>query len=481
VSYRSTALIVIIVFVILFSLLYSASFIAIQNAEGFYQIIASKRADLEVYRLRTPQNICFELDNKILDEVDQMMAWEQGGTGDTLSRAINSSDGDAESDQQLEQQMERQGNLPKEYFEQMGNRYSGEGLRLQEAKAILPFIKAYESKLNHTIIHKSVRGVSDDVHQYNCNFSYNSKYYGLGIKFYSLASLNAYAGYLPITITNQQLEKGSQLPENHSVYRMFNNTVVWINKSDSWLTLDITPATFQNIPIDLCCEDLEPVTVRLAPSQSWDLYLGPNLGRVDTNFQYQTKEYPWIQGNILLKNYPECMDFDTAGSLYSQTKFPFKIPSYLPPSYEYKCMQAEASNIMIFYANRTFNVEEMGEGISTGEILMRMSDENLYFGISDESLNDTARVMENYQAILEGNPALNPQLVDINGRLAWGNEASSTGFVGTVKFPDGSEIVTRSEMPARLRFYENATLIHLEGYVPMEELAKIARSLESYR
>jgi len=96
-------------------------------------------------------------------------------------------------------------------------------------------------------------------------------------------------------------------------------------------------------------------------------------------------------------------------------------------------------------------------------------------------LNDSAKVMRDYQSILEGNPALNPQLVDINGRLAWGNEASATGFVGTVRFPDGSEISIKSAMPARLRLYENDTLIHLEGYISLEELAKIARSLESYR
>jgi hypothetical protein len=445
---------------------------AIQNAEGFYDILGSKRADVDVYRLRIHQDICFELDSKTLHAIDQDMAKEQSA-GDTLSRAINSSDDDAERDQQLEQQ----GNLPKEYFEQMGNHYSGEGLRLKEANAILPLIKAYEDKFNHTTVHRSVRGVSEDIHQYSCNFSYDGKHYGLGVRFYSLISLNEYPGYLPITITNQQLQKGSQVPENNTVYRMFNNTVIWINKSDSWLTLEITPAVLQNIPIDFCCEDLDPVTVRLAPSQSWDLYLGPNLG-VDTNFQYQIEEYPWIHGNILLKNYPECMDFDMARSLYSQTKFPFKIPSYLPLGYEYKCMQAEASSMSVFYASRIFRVEEMGEAISSGEIMLRIADDDRSYGLLDTSFNDTARVIGNYQSILESNPALNPQLIDINGKLAWGNEASPTGSVGTVKFPDGSEIVTRSDLPARLRFYENGTLIHLEGYVPLEELAKIARSLD---
>jgi hypothetical protein len=176
------------------------------------------------------------------------------------------------------------------------------------------------------------------------------------------------------------------------------------------------------------------------------------------------------------------MDFDVASSLYSQTKFPFKIPAYLPQGYEYKCMQAEASNLQIYYANRTFIHEEMGQGINSGEILLRMSDENRYFGIDDEeaSLNDTARVMRDYQSILEGNPTLNPQLIDVNGRLAWGNEASPTGAIGTAKFQDGSEITTRSDIASRLRFYENGVVIHLEGYVSLEELAKVARSLDYY-
>lgn len=355
-----------------------------------------------------------------------------------------------------------------------------EGLRLnQQSVAMIPLIKSHEDKFNHTAVHKSISGVSDEVHQYNCNFSYNSNFYGIGIKFYSLSSLNEYEGYLPITITNQYLQKEAEGSRSAGiVYRMFNNTVVWINESDSWLTLEMSPAILDT-PTDDCCGDLEPITAKLAPSSAWDIRLGPNLGRIETPFHYQIKEYPWIQGDIILKNYPQCMDYDTAASLYSQTKFPFKVPSYLPAGFEYKCMQAEASSVYLFYANRTFDVQEMGEAVSSGEILLRMSDEDRFFGIIDgeESLNDTARIMQDYQSILDGNPALMPQLIDINGKLAWGNEVSATGFIGTVEFPDGSEIVTRSEIPSRLRLYENGVGIHLEGYVPLEELANIARSL----
>ena len=99
------------------------------------------------------------------------------GSGNSLSDAITRADFDAQSDQQMEEQLQ----MPKEYFEQMGNRYSGEGLRLEKAAAIVPFLRAYDSKLNHTVTHIEKRGISDDIHYYNCNFSYDGKYYGLDI------------------------------------------------------------------------------------------------------------------------------------------------------------------------------------------------------------------------------------------------------------------------------------------------------------
>lgn len=468
-GYGSTALIAILAFGVLFSLLHSSSLLASQNKEQFYQVLASKRADIEVYRLRAPQNICFELDDGTLTRVDQSMAQEPPATRDSLSRAIKSADADAQTDQQMEEQM------PEEYFVQMGNRYTGEGLRVENGGAVVPLVQAYESAFNHTRIQTEKRGISDTVHRYDCNFSYGGKYYGIGIKFYSLSYLNEYAGYLPIVIIDRILEDNNQAGKTAAVFRFFNNTVVWENKSDSWLTLQVTPAVEEGAPEGAS----EPITKRLAPLQSWDLYLGGSRA-VGTDFHYQIKEYPQVQGKITVKSAPVCMDFDTARSLYSQTKFDFKTPSYVPEGYEYKCMQADMASVYLYYSNQTFRPEFMGEGLAEGQILVYMDDFDRYFDIHDSSeasLSDDERIRNTYESILEQNPVLNPQLIDIDGKLAWGHEAVPDGAKQTVVFPDGSQIVTRSSLPARLVFYDNGTGIRLEGYVPLQELVRMAESI----
>jgi hypothetical protein len=80
---------------------------------------------------------------------------------------------------------------------------------------------------------------------------------------------------------------------------------------------------------------------------------------------------------------------------------------------------------------------------------------------------------------LKRNSTIDPQLIHINGKLlAWGNEATSTGAKQSIVFLDGSQITTTSALPARLTFYDNnRTGIRLEGYVPLQELVKIAESL----
>lgn len=471
VGYRSTILIAVLAFGILFSLLYSSSFLANQNKEQFYQVLTSKRADIEVYRLRAPQNICFELGDETLTRVDQSMAQEPSATRDSLSRAIKSADTDAQTDQQMEEQLL----MPKEYFEQMGNRYTGEGLRVENGSAVVPLVQAYESNFNHTSTHVVKRGAADAVNRYDCNFSYGGKYYGIGIKFYSLLSLNEYSGYLPLGITDRMLKDKNQAVENVTVFRYFNNTAVWENKSNSWLTLQVTPAIEEGVSKSAT----ESITAKLAPLQSWDLYLGGPLAE-GTSFHYQIKEYPQVRGDIIVKIPPVCMDFDTARSLYSQTKFDFKTPSYVPEGYEYKCMQADMASLYLFYSNQTFRPEFMGEGPAEGQIQVYMDDYDRYFDLPDSpgvSQSDNNRIRSQYEGILKGNPTINPQLVDINGKLAWGHEAMPDGARQTVVFPDGSQIVTRSSLPARLVFYDNGTGIRLEGYVPLQELVSMAESI----
>jgi hypothetical protein len=70
-------------------------------------------------------------------------------------------------------------------------------------------------------------------------------------------------------------------------------------------------------------------------------------------------------------------------------------------------------------------------------------------------------------------------LININGKLAWGHEAAAGGGKQTAAWPDGKTITNTFDLPARLRTYDDqGTITHLEGYVPLDELVNMAKSLQ---
>jgi hypothetical protein len=157
-------------------------------------------------------------------------------------------------------------------------------------------------------------------------------------------------------------------------------------------------------------------------------------------------------------------------------KLDFKTPAYLPANYEYKCGIVESGEANVVYWNEkvdtsTYQVDLINAAtISRGAILFRLSDR-------PEVTNGTQFTIDQYNHILETNPALKPQLIDINGKLAWGNEPAANGGVQTAKFPDGKVITNNFDIPARLRIFEQGKVTYLEGFVPLQELVKIAKSL----
>ena len=80
---------------------------------------------------------------------------------------------------------------------------------------------------------------------------------------------------------------------------------------------------------------------------------------------------------------------------------------------------------------------------------------------SEPQITDgTAEVLSQYNYILKENPSINPKLIDMGyGKVAWANDVGG-GF------------------PSRLRAYYDGYSLNLEGYVPMDELVKMAKSIE---
>lgn len=325
---RSAALIIVLVFGLLFSLMY-ASTIASQNSNSLYTILETKKAEASLNRLINPEAVCFTLNNDAL------------GKYASLSRLIIEADNIADE--------------PVPPSNPSSNKYDGFGTSVN-ATEILPLIRQYKNNFNHTTVAVPIRNYTDDTHTYDCNFAYEGNQYYINVKFQSLTVINDYDGFVPIEITSINEET-----VDHLTYYTFNNTAVWTNHLDSFVTLTLrAEIEKQNFT----------VTTQIPPGKSWDYRLWPDLtSENDTAYRYEVQDNkssnPIANGNIVVKYYPKCMDQKIAKSLYSQSGVDMKFPAYLPESYQYICGIHFYNNVIIqAYWNRTVNdplAETFGE------------------------------------------------------------------------------------------------------------------------
>lgn len=519
-SYRSATLIAILVFGILFSLSYSSSFFANQNLEGTYQVIGSKRVELEIYRLRTPEDVCFNLDDQKLKEIDGaiMASYDPAeGTGDSLSAAIRDADSSAVSDEQMEEQLKP----PMEYFESMGNRYTGRGLYFEKAEAIVPLVKAYESAFNHTVTHKVTRGYSDDIHRYSCNFSYNGNYYGLNLKFYSLRFLTVYSGFTAISIPDgRSLIGGSDSvaisadEDSTKIIRAiypFNDTIVWTNHSHTPVTLQISykttdPAEMGDPGTDNGSSAISRKEITIYPDESYDEFFNNYYDSADGIFNYTVKEHPAVHGTVVVDHYPVCsLDMQKVQLLYQHTAYPIKLPRHIPAGYDTTiCMLADRGEAQLFFWNKRLLTDKLGEpgglqdansNIENGAIMVYEQFDKIQLGDTYTPTNATQRALQLYNQIskaTEGGISLlngGPKLIQINSHtLAVGTEQITKENLEKVAeeyFSRGqhapSLYVSPYYRPSRLVvFYGDDVIepvsIRIAGKVPLDQLVEMAES-----
>ena len=162
---------------------------------------------------------------------------------------------------------------------------------------------------------------------------------------------------------------------------------------------------------------------------------------------------PLIAANNDLAMKQSCM---TIPQIERTLEFDFKNPSYLPASYHYQCGRATKGEALVVYWNQTVKRDELdnmyGE-FHKGAVVQFMQSE-------PQITDSTAEVLSQYNHILKENPSINPKLIDMGyGKVAWANDVGG-GF------------------PSRLRAYYDGYSLNLEGYVPMDELVKMAKSIE---
>lgn len=351
-GWRSTTLIIILVFAILLTFLYISPFASKQNSDEFYRVLESKKVDVSLFRLVRPEAICFTPNYNDLKQssfLSVMMEQADSFVNDQLP-IIH------------------------------GNRYDGYGMPVNSTD-VLPLIRTFQNKFNHTTENKVIRGYHDETHLYDCNFQYNDKQYYLRLEFRSLTALDNYGGFVPISVTNKgaiatvssaRLPNVEALnnfrnihnPPNLVVFLTFNNTIVWTNNVDaghslfssdddsSWVRLTLNGTGYDGRKVTLSTE--------IPPGKSWDYRLSHNyevLGPTVYDYSIDGEKIAPVHGRITVNFYPApCMNPDQAKSLYGQSGFDIKFSSYLPDGYEYKCgIHYDQFLLKEIYWNRTIN------------------------------------------------------------------------------------------------------------------------------
>jgi hypothetical protein len=152
------------------------------------------------------------------------------------------------------------------------------------------------------------------------------------------------------------------------------------------------------------------------------------------------------------------------------------IPSYLPSGYTYKCGIADSGEAHVVFWNQTidtstYQVDPINAvQVSRGAIVISTIDEPI--------TNATESALAEFKSVNGTDTRFTPQLMNINGKIAWGNDLAPSGGIATAKFPDGKVITKYFDVPARIRIFDSGKLTMIEGFVPLQEITKVAKSLQ---
>ncbi|QLH06516.1 hypothetical protein [Nitrosopumilus ureiphilus] len=160
----------------------------------------------------------------------------------------------------------------------------------------------------------------------------------------------------------------------------------------------------------------------------------------------------------------------------------FKVPSYLPEGYSMKCsMSAMPYESYIIYHNKKISDGWMGKLnmlIDDGAIFIYQYDER---NLKEFATFDSAeqRIQETYDDVMAKNPSLNPQLIRINGMLAYAVDSCPDCGVHTADFPDGTSIQKSTSTETRVKFIdENGITYMLKTTLSLDKLILVAESLQ---
>jgi hypothetical protein len=187
---------------------------------------------------------------------------------------------------------------------------------------------------------------------------------------------------------------------------------------------------------------------------------------------WTTKDYSILKTSI------NCMTLEQS----KETAPFFKTPTYLPEGYFHVCSQSGTPfESYIVYHNQEILYWNIPELVSDGAIFIYQIDEKNIVGEEKFETLRTAeqRIQEDYDGVMKANPSLQPQLIRINGILAYAVDSCPDCGIQTANFTDGTFIQKSTSTETKIKFIdENGINYMLKTTLPLDELLLVAESLQ---
>ncbi|MGI0009019.1 MAG: hypothetical protein ACRD92_05310 [Nitrosopumilaceae archaeon] len=221
--------------------------------------------------------------------------------------------------------------------------YTGFAGRVPTEKA-LDLIKKYKFNATKIQANDNFNKIPDFRYNFNCFFDYNGDQYLMNVDFETY-----YWGdgrIVQVNFTKNDI--GIPLVENQNITVFtggFNSTVAFNNQLDHEITVITQSPEYEGFELGIEKE------VRIPPGKVLSNYL-PNWSvSGDVIYKYFVKPDN-LEGTIILKQYPRCMTFEEAKSLYSQVNLNPGFPSYFPQGYRFQCgIHSLNSHLITTYTN----------------------------------------------------------------------------------------------------------------------------------
>ncbi len=320
--------------------------------------------------------------------------------------------------------------------------YNGEGVDLSKDQ-IITLLSKYD--FNHTTTystdHKHTFKFRNEY--FTCGFQYGNNNYDLLLQYDKLMGTENNLGYVPIIIADNATGHSKDV-----VYGTFNNTLVFNNTLGIPVTLVVTSDA--NLP------DRQ---VTIPSHELYFLYLNKNVpSPSDVTYHYQIDNFPQIQGNVTVKQAPNCMNQEMTQSLYLQNGFSIKFPTYLPDGFIPVCNESDVENIAIEEFTNSTGIAQYGDhhfyhisanqhednGIIVAMAIMHYGENATGLAYRDYK-NDISIAYDNSTFYRYGDGSIMTYV--------------ASGSISTVVFTTGDQSYT------------------FAGKVPLEELVKMVKSL----